>query len=119
MARLRIAAVCLLCAALLAEGGISCRAMDVLPVRRESREEARHRERMRRAEEAARRILGEHTPLTSAERGDLLLFTCRNGYALTNPADGSVVEYALSFPGRDPVFRREEPGTDNGGSPTK
>ena len=113
MARLRNAAVCLLCTALLAEGGIPCRATDVLPVRRESREEARHRERIFRAEEAARRILGEHTPLTSAERGDLLLFPCRNGYALTDPADGSVVEYALSFSGRDPVFRREEPGTDD------
>ena len=119
MPKLRNAAACLLCAAMLAEGGISCRAAEVIPVRRESRAEARHRERVRRAEEAAREILGKHTPLTSAERGELLLFTCRNGYALTDPADGTVVEYALSFPGRDPVFHRGEPETEDSVSRTK
>ena len=81
-------------------------AVPVDRVRAKSRESMRREEREKKAEAAAREILGSGTPLTKAERGGLLLFTCRNGYALVDPADGSVAEYALSFPGREPVYRR-------------
>ena len=92
-----------------AAGRIISPAVPVDRVRAKSRESMRREEREKKAEEAAREILGSGTPLTKAESGGLLLFTCRNGYALVDPADGSVAEYALSFPGREPVFGRPDP----------
>lgn len=51
------------------------------------------------AEAAAREILGG-CELTAIRVGGLWLFTCKNGYVLIDPADGSAVEYALSLPRR-------------------
>ena len=48
------------------------------------------------SERAARAVLGENVPLTSAWNGECFLFTCRNGYALVDPRRGFVTEYALS-----------------------
>lgn len=105
MAKLRDAAVFLLCALFVSQGGIPCRAAPIVPVRARSRETVLREEREERAEAAARELLGSGTPLARIDRGALRLFTCRNGYALVDPSDGTVVEYALSFPGRNPVFR--------------
>ena len=66
-------------------------------------------------EAAARQILGSNTPLEREKVGMFVLFSCPNGYALTDPADGRVVEYALSFPGKEPVFVRPVP--DSGSAP--
>ena len=104
MAKTRTAAALLLSAAMLCAGGVPCRA-----VRDGSREAVRREEREARAEEEAREILGSGTPLTVVEREGVWLFTCRNGYALVDPADGTVTEYALSFPGKAPVFFRVSP----------
>ena len=113
MAKLRDAAVLLLCAFFVSAGGIPCRAARraarTVPVRARSRETVLREEREAGAEEAARELLGSGTPLAKIDRGCLWLFTCRNGYALVDPSDGTVVEYALSFPGRDPVFFRVAP----------
>lgn len=109
MAKPGEAAVLLLCALFVAVGGIPCRAARAVPVRARSRETVLLQEREARAEAAAREILGSGTPLTKIERGDLWLFTCRNGYAIVDPADGTVTEYALSFPGKAPVFCRVAP----------
>ena len=70
-------------------------------------------------EAAARAVLGSRTILDAARVGPYVLYSCRNGYALTDPADGRVVEYALSFPEREPVFARPEPDPDPGPSPTE
>ena len=101
MAKTRTAAALLLSAAMLCAGGIPCRA-----VRGGSREAVRREEREERAEAAAREVLGSGTPLTRVEREGVWLFTCRNGYAVIDPSDGTVYEYALSFPGRDRVYFR-------------
>ena len=58
------------------------------------------------AEAAARTILGSRTPLEQTTVGTYVLYSCRNGYVLADPADGRVEEYALSFPGKPPVFDR-------------
>ena len=58
------------------------------------------------AEASARAILGSRTPLEQAKVGPYVLYSCRNGYVLADPADGRVEEYALSFPGKPPVFDR-------------
>ncbi|MBE6724380.1 MAG: hypothetical protein E7576_04135 [Ruminococcaceae bacterium] len=66
-------------------------------------------------EAAARQILGSNTPLEREKVGTFVLYSCPNGYVLTDPADGCVVEYALSFPGKEPVFVRPVP--DSGSAP--
>lgn len=73
------------------------------------------------AEAAARSVLGSGTALERAETGPFVLFSCRNGYVLADPADGRVVEYALSFPGKPPVLVRPEqpPDPDSGSGATK
>ena len=106
MAKPGVAAVLTLLAFLLSAGTVPCRAAGAVPVRARSRESVLREEREERAEAAAREILGSGTPLTRIEREGLWLFTCRNGYALVDPADGTVTEYALSFPGRDRVYFR-------------
>lgn len=109
MAKPADAAVLTLLAFLLSAGAVPCRAAEAVPVRARSRETVLREEREARAEAAAREILGSGTPLTRIERDGLWLFTCRNGYALVDPADGTVTEYALSFPGKAPVFFRVAP----------
>ena len=64
-------------------------------------------------EAAARGILGRRTPLSRAKVGALVLYSCPNGYALIDPADGRVVEYALSCPGKEPVFVRSAPDSES------
>ena len=105
MAKPGAAAVLTLLAFLLSGGAVPCRAAGAVPVRARSRETVLREEREERAEAAARELLGSGTPLARIDRGALRLFTCRNGYALVDLSDGTVVEYALSFPGRNPVFR--------------
>ncbi len=61
------------------------------------------------SEHAARGVLGDSVPLTSAWNGECFLFTCRNGYALVDPRRGFVTEYALS-PGE--VCFPEDPEAD-------
>ena len=63
------------------------------------------------SERAARAVLGDNVPLTSAWNGECFLFTCRNGYALVDPRRGFVTEYALS-PGE--VRFPEDPETEQG-----
>ena len=113
MAKPGVAAVLTLLAFLLSAGAVPCRAAGAVPVRARSRETVLREEREERAEAAAREILGSGTPLTRIERDGLWLFTCRNGYALVDPADGTVTEYALSFPGKAPVFFRVSPPKDD------